>query len=413
MKKLLLPILVLSAASLSAQQITRCASYEHMQDQIAADPSITAIIDAQEAKVARFEQEHPNGYQTRAVITIPVVFHVVYANATENISTLRLQEQLAVLNEDYRKVNSDVSNVPSAWTSLAADCEVQFCMAARDPNGVATTGIERISSSVSSWSTNDNVKHASSGGADAWNADAYLNIWICDLGGGLLGYAQFPGLNPATDGVVLDFAYTGKTGAISPYNLGRTATHEVGHWLGLKHIWGDDGTSCTGSDLVSDTPSQGPENYGCPAIPTTDNCQTASPGVMSMNYMDYTDDACMYFFTTGQKTRMWGFINGSRPMLATSNGCVPVGITEQPLSSVFTLYPNPTDGQVTLDFGSAAQTAYDIAVFNTLGEKVQAAHFEMRNEQTMMLDLRNQSAGLYLIEIRSKNEKITRRIVVQ
>jgi hypothetical protein len=180
---------------------------------------------------------------------------------------------------------------------------------------------------VASWSTNDYVKYYSRGGLDAWPATSYLNLWVCNLSGGVLGYAQFPGGAAATDGVVLLYSSVGSMlspTAGAPYNLGRTATHEVGHWLNLYHIWGDDGTACTGSDNCSDTPNQAGENYGCPAYPKTDGCTSASPGVMFMNYMDYTDDNCMNMFTAGQSTRMNALFasGGSRVGLLSSLGCV-------------------------------------------------------------------------------------------
>ena len=415
MKKLLLPTLLLAFGTTYAQQIQRCSSFEYMQDQIAADPTVQGKIDAVNADCDAYQLAYPNGYTSRAVVTIPVVVHVIYQNATENISDTRIFEQIQVLNEDFRKLNADVGNINSAWDPIAADCEIQFCLAARDPNGNWTNGINRVSTTVSTFSTNNNVKYTSSGGANAWDRSKYLNLWVCDLGSSLLGYAQFPGQAAATDGVVLHYRYTGKTGAIAPYNKGRTAVHEIGHWLALYHIWGDDGSACTGSDFCSDTPNQADENYTCPAIGTvvTDACTTTSPGVMWTNYMDYSDDACMLFFTANQKTRMWAVLNGSRSSLQTSNGCILNSVDELSLSHAFSLYPSPTNGLVTLDFGFALPSDYDIAVYNTLGEKVREIHIDMLNEQTLMLDLRDQAAGLYFIEVRNKTEKITRKILVE
>jgi hypothetical protein len=226
--------------------------------------------------------------------------------------------QLTVLNQDFRKTNTDVSLTPSIFT--AADPNIQFCLATVDPNGNATTGITRTSSTVSSFSTNDAMKYSSSGGKDAWDRNKYLNLWVCTLSGGILGYAQFPGGVAATDGVVIDYRYFGNTGTVAaPYNKGRTATHEVGHWLNLRHIWGD--ANC-GSDLVSDTPTHNTANYGCPTYPHASTC-TGAPVEMTMNYMDYTDDACMYMFSAGQVTRMQALFatGGSRVSLLTSNGC--------------------------------------------------------------------------------------------
>jgi hypothetical protein len=266
---------------------------------------------------------------SRAVITIPVVFHVIYRTTAENISDAQIQAQINQLNLDFARLNADASGTPSAFSSLAANTNIQFCLAQRTPTGAATNGIVRKQTTVTSWSTNDAVKKSSSGGDDAWPSSSYLNIWSCNLGSGLLGYAQFPGGAAATDGVVLLYSSIGSVaspGTASPYNLGRTATHEVGHWLNLYHIWGDDGTGCTGSDNVGDTPNQAGENYGCPAYPKTDGCTASSPGVMFMNYMDYTDDGCMNMFTTGQSTRMNALFvsGGARASLVSSLGCQPL-----------------------------------------------------------------------------------------
>jgi len=251
-----------------------------------------------------------------AVVTIPVVFHVVYRTATENISAEQVQSQLDVLNADFRRLNADADGV---WPQ-AADTEIEFCLASFDPEGNPTDGILRVPTSVNGFGTNDAVKSASSGGSDAWPYTEYLNFWVCNIGGGILGYAQFPGTGSgATDGVVCGYQYTGTTGtATSPFDLGRTATHEVGHWLNLRHIWGDGG--CSQDDFVGDTPASGGANYGCD-LGSVD-CSSTD---MVQNYMDYSDDACMNLFTQGQTDRMLALFasGGFRESLLTSDGCAP------------------------------------------------------------------------------------------
>jgi PKD repeat protein len=314
-----------SNGSLDAKEITtprRCGTTEHHQMLLQQNPGLAQIQQQIENQTQNWIQNHYNNGE-RVVYTIPVVFHVVYQNATENISDQRLMDQLDVLNKDFRRLNTDVGNVPSAWTSITADCEINFCLATLDPNGNATTGIVRVSTTDGSFSDDDQVKYTSQGGSNAWPRASYLNLWVCDLGGGLLGYAQFPGGTAATDGVVLNYRYTGVAGSSAPYNKGRTATHEVGHWLNLRHIWGDDGGACSGSDQVSDTPNQAGEHYGCYTVGQvlTDACTGSAPGIMWMNYMDYTDDACMYMFTNGQKARVQATMAGSRNSLVSSLGC--------------------------------------------------------------------------------------------
>jgi len=217
------------------------------------------------------------------IINIPVYVHVVYSNSQENVSDSQINSQISVLNDDFRKTNNDANQVPGEFDAVAADSEFTFSLA----------GTFRHSNSTSSWGTNDAVKAA----YPPITPETHLNIWICDIGGGILGYAQFPGGSSSTDGVVLLYSSL-PGGSAAPYNEGRTATHEVGHYLNLRHIWGDG--RCNRDDFVSDTPKSDRANYGCPSFPTT-HCRSTD---MTMNYMDYTDDACMYMYTEGQKTRM-------------------------------------------------------------------------------------------------------------
>jgi hypothetical protein len=344
-----------------------------------------------------------------------VVFHIIYANATQNISTQRINEQIQVLNEDYSMTNADASLIPSAFQSVAAACDIQFCLAQRTPSGTWTDGIDRVSTTVASWSMNDNVKFTSSGGADSWDHTKYLNIWVCNLTSpaGILAYSTFPGVGPANkDGVVCGYHYVGKTGATAPFNKGRTLTHEIGHYFNMKHIWGDDNGACSGSDNVTDTPNQGSENYGTPSFPHTDNCTTSSPGVMFMNYMDYVDDAAMFMFSAGQKTRMWATINGTRASLLTSNGCVAVGVSEVLLKNAFTLFPSPTDGAFSLNFGDARPTNFDINIMNVLGQTIYTRHYDAITESEIKLDLEGNPSGVYFIEVSNSKERVTKKIIL-
>lgn len=329
MKTVLVSISFFSFILVQAQQAHRCATMENLERLKTLDPELESKMQDIEMQTQQWIENNSalkTGDPTTMgnIYNIPVVVHVLYNTAAQNISDLQIQSQMDVLNEDFRRLNADKTNTPSAFSTLAADAEINFCLASVSPTGGATTGIIRKSTSSASFIDDDKVKYSSSGGSDAWPASNYLNIWVCNLGGGLLGYAQFPGGPSASDGVVCNYQYFGRNGsALAPYNKGRTGTHEVGHWLNLYHIWGDDGTGCTGSDNVSDTPNQAGDNYGCPTYPKTDGCSPSSPGVMFMNYMDYTDDACMNMFSAGQKTRMRALFaaGGGRESLLTSNGC--------------------------------------------------------------------------------------------
>jgi Pregnancy-associated plasma protein-A len=249
---------------------------------------------------------------------IPVVVHVVHNpnNSAENISDAQIKSQIDVLNLDFRKNNSDIIAVPPAFRSLAADARIEFALATVDPLGKKTDGITRTATTKTGFSNDNRVKSVATGGADPWASDRYLNIWVCRLTGGLLGYAQFPGGPEATDGVVITYTGFGTIeAAVSPFNLGRTATHEIGHWLNLSHIWGDDDfeeNRCSLSDFVDDTPNQEGPNMGMPTFPHV-TCNNGPSGDMFMNYMDYTDDAGMFMFTMGQVMRMQAALENERP----------------------------------------------------------------------------------------------------
>jgi pregnancy-associated plasma protein-A len=260
------------------------------------------------------------------IVKIPVVVHVVYATNAENISDAQVKSQIAVLNRDYRKKNKDVSKIPAPFKSLAADARIEFALATRAPNGSPTNGITRTRTQKQQFDSQQNdIKFATTGGHDAWPRDQYLNLWtaktvIDPQMGALLGYAQFPGGPTATDGVVISSDAFGTKGtAKSPFDLGRTATHEIGHWLNLLHIWGDDMGGCSGSDNVPDTPNQADHNFGKPAFPHV-TCANGPDGDMFMNYMDYVDDDTMFMFTSGQVDRMHATLHGPRASVLVSNG---------------------------------------------------------------------------------------------
>lgn len=306
-----------------------CGSMEHLEHQLQQDPGIQFRMDAIERHTQQYEQN--TSQHARVVITIPVVFHIVHngdaLGTNENISDALIQAQLDQLNQDYRFTNSDASLIPALFQPVAADTEIQFCLAQRKPDGTATTGINRINGGRTSWTITQ--IESSLKPTSIWDRNQYLNIWSVIFGGAdasLLGYAQFPGTGAAnTDGVVVLYSSVGSVALPNPaggsYARGRTATHEVGHWLNLRHIWGD--ATC-GSDLVNDTPVHNTSNGGCPTYPHLSTC-TGTPVEMTMNYMDYTYDACMYMFTAGQKTRMQAVLGagGSRASLTTSLGCTP------------------------------------------------------------------------------------------
>jgi Pregnancy-associated plasma protein-A/Secretion system C-terminal sorting domain len=313
--------ILLLAFSADAQIQRTCAAEEILQRQLANDPLMRQVREELEKRI-----QGKQGAQDRGsmVITIPVVVNVLWNTAVENISDAQIQSQLDVLNADFRLLNDDALGTPAAFALSLADCEINFCLARRDPTGCLTNGIRRRETTKTVFYSNtDNVKFTSQGGLDIWDRDQYLNIWVCNMNSNPIAYAQFPGGSASTDGIVVDYRYFGTIGtATAPFNLGRSATHEIGHWLNCFHIWGDDESSCSGTDMVGDTPNQADENYGCPSFPQV-SCSNGPTGDMFMNYMDYVDDACMFMFTNGQKTRMQATFEagGPRNAILNSKGC--------------------------------------------------------------------------------------------
>ncbi len=265
-----------------------CASHEVLERQMAEDPSLSTRMKEIEAFA---EKAMAEGRIVNGVLEIPVIVNVLYRTTAENISQAQIQSQIDVLNEDFQGRNADFNTANNPYASVRAVVGYRFVL----------ERINRKATTKTSWGTNDDCKKSTRGGINPTTPTTHLNIWICTIGNGILGYAQFPGGNSATDGVVLDSRYTGRTGtATAPFNLGRTGTHEVGHWMNLRHIWGD--ATC-GNDFVSDTPVHNAPNYGVPAVGHRSTC-SGTPLEMYMNYMDYTDDRGMYMFSLGQKARM-------------------------------------------------------------------------------------------------------------
>lgn len=284
----------------------KCASQEILEEQLRTDPQRAKNLEELERKTQTFQGR--SQFRGAGKLTIPVVVNVALPNS-RRVGDAQIASQIAVLNRDYGKGNSELkSGVYLAGYDLTkvANCELEFVLSKvvyKDVSG--------------SFGTNDAVKKASTGIAPT-DASTKLNIWVCDLSSGLLGYAQFPGGPSSTDGVVIDYQAFGTTSSgfslYTQFNLGRTATHEIGHWLNLRHIWGD--RRC-GSDLVDDTPLHDDANGGCPAKNLTSKC-AGKPLEQWMNYMDYTDDRCMYMFTAGQKERMDAAIDLSRKAYVTA-----------------------------------------------------------------------------------------------
>lgn len=408
-----------------AQQQEKCASMTVLQQQL-QNAQLANRYQQTNAAASEWRANHPGEIRSSApVLTIPVVVHVLYKNATQNISDQQIYSQIAILNQDYRRMNPDTVNTPVMFDTIAADINVEFCLATLDPQGNPTNGITRTSTTgglaFGFFSPfGEDAKFDSTGGKNAWPSDRYLNIWVCELFPGLLGYAQFPGGAAATDGVVITYTAFGNMGTVTaPSLLGRTTTHELGHWMGLYHIWGDD-QDCTGSDSIPDTPNADQASSSDCQV-TRNSCSNEDaywgsfdPNDMVQNYMDYSHDSCMNMFTNGQKARMYSFLysDSLRLGLFTSNaGCNPLGISQQAtFDQYFSLYPNPSDGIINVSYFGQWSSDMIVDVLDITGN---VAGTTRVNTYSYQLDLSSYAAGMYTLRFTGEGGTAAKRIVLQ
>lgn len=408
MKKIIFLLLFSLNSFLLLSQRT-CGTMDKLHERMQADPAFAK----RHQEMMSFIQD-PNNPQTlfrqpnspNIIVTIPVVFHVLYKNQAQNISDAQIQSQLDVLNKDFRKLNTDFTTVvPSVFRPLAADMEIVFCKATKTPSGVATTGITRKQVSASFDLINNYYDNT---GELSWDPTKYLNIWIGRfLEDYILGQALLPpnsGDQPYPgDGLVIGDQFFGTTGTATtpPFNKGRTATHEIGHYFGLYHPWGrgfTDNSNCSdndNSDLVNDTPAINQAHYGCPAFPTNLNtCSSSTNGAMYMNYMDYVDDACMAMFSNGQKTIVQNTLAGPRLSLLTSNGCGTLGLNDFQAINAIAVYPNPVSQYFMI---TSPQLAIDeVEIYNTLGQLVKNQKLTQSNN---VINIEELASGTYYLRI--------------
>ena len=415
---LFLQVLLLAQYILLAQNVCRTAEYR--QQVLQHNPGIASRIAAIETFTQNFQQGkrysidglNPSS-QSSSIITIPVVVHVLYNSAQQNISDAQILSQIDILNKDYQRLNEDTINTPSVFQPVAADCGFQFALAKVDTAGYATTGIVRKHTSIQQFGINDGIKFSSMGGDDAWDKDRYLNIWVGSLAGGILGYSSLVGGPRENDGiVVLNTAFgTGGT-ASAPYNKGRTATHETGHWLNLIHTWGD---AYCGDDHVADTPPQQAADYGCPTgIIIT--CNNAPTGNMYSNYMDFTNDACMNLFTYGQQSRMLALFQpgGERYALLSSTALTasalasPIITPMEATGSSMYVYPNPSSGIVTIQLGDNINIGSSLEMYNQVGQRVVKT---IVNQSLFQLNISSLSKGVYYIQVNDGKSKIISKLL--
>ncbi len=399
---LILASFLFSNGYLLAQE--KCST-SHRKQQALQNPEIAKRVAEIEAFTQDWISEHKDK-KVQNVITLPVVVHVLYHNQSANISDAQVLSQFQILNDDFRLLNDNFEDTPAAFKPFAADVEIEFCLASFDPNGNPTSGITRKQVD-SDFDYDNDYYNPDWGGQSPWDNTSYINVWITEELDGL-GFAYSPGTADEEDGIVVVHKSWGNTGtAEAPNDLGRTGTHEFGHYLNLDHVWGPEDGGCGEDDFVNDTPLQYEENYGCDnTFPLHDDCTPSGNGVMFMNHMDYGDDACLTMFTEGQKLRMLAAANGPRASLLESNACNLMSNTTNLLAFDFMVSPNPAQDIINLSINYDKELR--IALVDMNGKVLKEA--VMQNNLSLAVD--DVAAGIYFIKVVTKNAFATQKIVI-
>lgn len=397
---------------------SRCYTDEITERNLLRFPELAMQRAAMALSIENAMQGSQEGAFSNTVVQIPVVVHVVYKGPLENISDAQIQSQIDVLNADYRQQNANAGSVPAEFQPYAADVEIEFCLAAQDPNGAPTSGITRTATTwlnigqVLAADGSPRICYTALGGEDAWAPEHYLNIWVAGIGGGILGFGTLPGTAPPQEeGIIVDPHYFGTVGLALlgvPNHLGRTATHEIGHYFNLSHIWGGNENVCTDDDGVSDTPVQRGPFLGCPVYPQF-SCGNSA---MFMNYMDYTDDACMSLFTKGQKARMWATLTAVRPGLLESQGCATSSTTLPPVDTGLRLFPNPATDGLTIETIEECGEVDWIRVVDIWGrERVLTAI--SRADHSLFVHIGNLAPGCYLLQLAFESGVVRQSVFIK
>ena len=396
----------------------KCVMQEYAEQQLSQDNTIKNRFEEIEIftseKINSSNDNTQRIYRLPEIIKIPVVVHVLYHTPGQNISNQTIDLLLAALNRDFNMRNSDTANIPAVFKPLATSMGFEFKLATMDPKGIGTTGIIRKYTPITYWLSDDKMKFNASFGDDGWDSKSYLNIWICNMIDAL-GYSSFPGMAASKDGVVmsLESMATGYYGTSAKVNDFRTIVHEVGHWLNLRHIWGE---GYCGDDNVDDTPKQSTYTPGCPSGSRI-SCSNNLPGDMYMNYMDFTNDVCMNMFTIGQRKRARALFEsgGVRNSILFSKGLntaetQPAAVPDyHPKWLHVQLYPNPATTELKLFF------EYDdrwkgkkLQIFDITGRLVFSKIISSRIET---IDISHLSPGTYFIDAWKEEEKIRAKFI--
>lgn len=410
MPHILLAILLLMLpGTFKAQADDRCGVNAHRQELYRSNPGLIRKQMELEKWTAQWIAENGASLSPRSVITIPVVVHIVWNQTPQNITDEQVFSQIEVLNQDFQASNTEVPGIPAIFKNLVANVEIEFCLASLDPNGNPTSGITRTftDNPVGIGGTTA-IHYTSMGGRNAWDTERYLNIWVAKFAGSVGGTASFPGEGPPEeDGLEIDYRQFGKTGLSPPYHLGRTATHEMGHYFNLEHLWGPHINDCCGNDFVDDTPPSC-ETYlqKCPIAPAI----TCTSPDMFMNYMFYTDDACMGMFTLGQKMRMLATLNGPRSGLLGSIGCQTVAVNEPKEKAEITIFQNPAVDQFSFILKSSKPFGWNAVLFDSFG-KAQIRDSIIPGSLKEM-DVSQLASGVYWLQLENEGNVLTKKIVV-
>lgn len=403
MKRISLIFLTLGLSMAGIAQ-HRCHTDEYLEHLEKSNPELAVKIEEQRQDYSAYLQQKSNLKQAAApgdIVYIPVVFHVVHRTNAQNIPDERIFEQIDQLNMDYSATNPDTSTVPTEFKPFISDTKVRFVLANTDPDGNTTTGITRDSTTNFSFDiSDDGIKYSSMGGVDAWDTDNYLNIWVGNISAGILGYAMPPvNAGNSNDGVVIGYRYVGYN-SNGQYDKGRTATHEVGHYLGLEHVWGQGG--CSSDDGIQDTPVQSGPHYGVSSHPLA----SCGSNDMFMNYMDYGNDEVLVMFTTDQKTKMEYSLDIIRNGLGIAE---PVGIEEE-TPEVLSVYPNPTSDLVNITFKENVDNG-QVQIIDVTGRVYFAQQVE--GTQKLTIDVSNLVQGLYFVQFKNQYQNVQEKIVIR
>lgn len=442
-------VLLVCVQATFAQQSPKCAFDKTIQSVIATNPSFANTYEEVRSGERYTQQSAAKTSASIEAPVIPVVFHIILtaaqsARLKDSIGIQqRVESQMAVLNRDFNARNEDSIKIPGGFKDLFGNAGISFGLAHTAPDGSATPGYEIITTTAPGFDLEggygsgfgfSGAKHTAGGGADAWDTDTYLNIWIVNpLDAGditnILGLAiptyianDNNGIDPEERGIVLHYGAFGNRSTLFDYYVknsdgGRTLTHEVGHYFNLLHIWGDDDGKCPGTggfdDGIADTPPQQYSSSNCNTYPKYDACSKSGDGIMFMNYMDYSVDDCMQMFTHEQVAKMKGTIQpGADVYPLTQHPWVLLYPDVVQPDNSFTVYPNPTNGRLNIAFYKKPTGLRGIYITDMAGRVVATQEYD-RQTTFYSFSTSGLHTGIYLLVLDFEGGKEVSKVLVQ